>query len=70
MKGPCHIHIAEGILLLRYLWKVGLSLHSKPGNQFSSRDDLQCLELSSNCYAEIGATLDLNRVSQEISGVS
>ena len=68
--GPSHIHIAEGILLLRYLWKVGIPLQSKPENQLSSRDDMGSMELSSSCYAEIGVTLDLSRVSQGISGVA
>ena len=45
-QGPSHIPIAEGSLLLRFLWKVGLPLHSKSGNQLSSRDDMGCMELS------------------------
>ena len=35
-QGPSHIPIAEGGLLLRCLWKVGIPLQSKPGNQLSS----------------------------------
>ena len=35
-QGPSHIPIAEGSLLLRCLWKVGLPLQSKTGNQLSS----------------------------------
>ena len=31
-QGPSHIPIAEGRLLLRCLWKVGLPLQSKTGN--------------------------------------
>ena len=31
-QGPSHIPIADGILLLRCLWKVGLPLQSKLGN--------------------------------------
>ena len=31
--GPSHIHIPKGKLLLRCLWKDGLPLHSKSGNQ-------------------------------------
>ena len=40
IQGPSHIPIAEGSLLLRCLWNVGLPLQSKPGNQLSSRDNL------------------------------
>ena len=63
-QGPCHIPIAEGTLLFRCLWTVGLPLHLKPGNQLSSRDDMGCTELSSTCCAEIGDPLYLRRVSQ------
>ena len=35
-RGPFHIPISEGSLLLRCLWKVGLPLQSKSGNQLSS----------------------------------
>ena len=45
-QGPFHIPIAEGSLLLRCLWKVGLPLASKPGNQLSSQDDLGYMEHS------------------------
>ena len=62
--GPSHIPIAEGTLLLRCLWNVGLPLQSKPGNQLSSRDDLVCTEISLSCCAEIGVPLDLRWVSQ------
>ena len=31
-QSPSHIHISEGRLLLRCLWKVGLPLQSKIGN--------------------------------------
>ena len=69
-QGPSHIHIAEKKHSLRCLWKVGLPLHSKTGNQLSSRDDIGCMELSS-CYCiEIDVPLDLRRVSQGVSGVS
>ena len=68
-QGPSHIPIAEGSLLLRCLWKVGLRLQSKPGNQLSSRDHMGCTELSSTCCAELGVPLDLGRHSQGISGV-
>ena len=39
-QGPSHIHIPKGKLLLRRLWKDGLPLHSKTGNQLSSPDDM------------------------------
>ena len=68
-RDPSHIPIAEGNLLLRCLWKVGLPLQSKIGNQLSSRDDMGCMELSSCCSAEIGVPLDLRCVSQGISGL-
>ena len=67
---PSHIPIAEGRLLLRFLWKVGLPLQLKPGNQLSSQEDMGCTELSSSCCAEIGVPRDLRRVSQGISGVA
>ena len=35
-QGPSHIPIAEGRLLLRYLFKVGLTVQQNPGNQLSS----------------------------------
>ena len=66
-QGTSHIPMAEGSLLLRCLWKVGLLLQSKPGNQFSSQDDMEYTELSSSSCAEIGVSLDLRRVSQGIS---
>ena len=69
-QGPSHIPIAEGSLLLRCLWKVGIPLQSKPGNQLSSQDDLGSTELSSSCCAEIVVPLDLRRVYLEISGVA
>ena len=39
-QGHSHIPIAEGKLQLRCLWKVGLPLQSKTGNQLSSRFDM------------------------------
>ena len=69
-QGPSHIPIAEGSLLLRCLWKVGIPLQSKPGNQLSSQDDLRWTELFSSCYAETCVPLYLRRVSQGISGVA
>ena len=69
-QGPSHIPSAEGSLLLSSLWKVGIPLQSKPGNQLSSRINMRCTELSSNCCAEIVVPLDLRQVSQGISGVA
>ena len=69
-QGPSHIPFAEGSLLLRCLWKVGLPLQSIPGNQLSSRDNMKYTEHSSSCCAEIGVPLDLSQVSQGISGVA
>ena len=65
--GPSNIPIAEGRLLLRCLWKVGIPIQLKPGNQLSSREDLRCMELSSSCCAGIGVPLDFRWVSQGIS---
>ena len=39
-QGPSHIPIAERSLLLRCLWKIGIPLELKPGNQLSSRVNL------------------------------
>ena len=69
-QGPYNIPIAEGSLLLRCLWEIGIPLQLKPGNQLSPQDDLGYMELSSSCYAEIGVPLDLRRVSQGNSGVA
>ena len=55
---PSHIPIAEGSLLLSCLWKVGIPLQMKPGNQLSSRNDMWCPELSSSSRAELGVPLD------------
>ena len=63
-QGPSHLPIAEGRLLLRYLWKFGLPVQKNPGTQLSSRDDMGCMELSSCSCAEIGVPIDLRRVSQ------
>ena len=60
-----HIHIVEASLLLSCLWKLGLTLQSKPGNQPSSRDDMWCTELSSSCCAEFGVPLDFERGLRE-----
>ena len=63
-QGPSHLPIAEGRLLLRCLWKVGLPVQKNPGTQLSSSDDMGCMELSSCSCAEIGVPIDLRRVSQ------
>ena len=63
-QGTSYITIAERSLLLRCLWKVGIPLESKPGNQLSSQDDLGYMELFSSCYAELGVPLDLGRCSR------
>ena len=43
--GPTHIRIAERILLLRCLWKVGIPLVLKADNQLSFREVLGCTEI-------------------------
>ena len=52
------------------LWKVGIHLDSKPGNQLSSQHVLGYTELSSSCCAELGVPVDLGQCSQELSGVA
>ena len=69
-QGPSHIPIAERKLLLSCLWKIGLPLQLKSGNQLSSRDDMGCTELSSSCCTETDVPLDLRRLFQGISGFS
>ena len=69
-QGPSLIPIPEGKLFMRCLWKVGLPVPSKTGNQFSSRDDMGCMELSSSCCIEIDIPLALRPVSQGISRCS
>ena len=64
-QGPSHIHIPEGKLLLRSLWKVGLPLQSKTGNQLSSPDYMVLMELSSSCFTEIDVPLDVRWVSKK-----
>ena len=66
-QGSSHIHIPKGKLLLRCLWKDGLSLQSKTGNQLSSPDDMVCPDLSFCCLTEIDVPIDLRWVSQGIS---
>ena len=68
-QGNSHIHIPKGKLPLRCLWKDGLPLQSKTGNQLSSPDDMRCPDLSSCCFAEIDVPIDLRWVSQGISGL-
>ena len=68
-EGPSHLHIPKGKLLLRCLWKNGLPLQSKTGNQLSSQDDMVCPDLSSCCFNEIDVPIDLRWVSQGISGL-
>ena len=63
-QGPSHLPIAEGRLLLRCLWKVGLLVQKNPGAQLSFQDDMVCMELSSYSCAEIVVPIDLRRVSQ------
>ena len=65
-QGPFHIPIAEGRLLLRCLFKVGLTVQENPGNQLSFWDDIGCMELSSSSCAEIGVPIKWRRVSQGI----
>ena len=52
-QGPSHIHIPKGKLVLMHLWKDGLPLQSKTGNQLSFPDDMGCLVLASCCFTEI-----------------
>ena len=68
-QGPSNIPIAERSLHLRWLWKVGIPLESKPRNLLSSGDDWGYRELSSSCCAELGVHLDLGRCSPGISVV-
>ena len=68
-QGPSHIRIPKGKLLLRCLWKDGLPLQLKPGNQLSSPDDMGCPDLSSSGFTEIDVPIDLRWLSQGISGL-
>ena len=63
-----HIHIPKGKLLLRCLWKDGLPLHSKTGNQLSSPDDTGGPDLSSCSFTDIDVPIDVSWVSQGNSG--
>ena len=66
-QGPSNKHIPKGKLLLRCLWKDGLPLHSKTGNQLSSPDDMGCPGFSFCCFTETDVPIDLRWVSQLIS---
>ena len=66
---PSDIHIPKGKLLLSCLWKDGLPLQLKTGNQLSSPDDMGCPGFSSCCFTEIDVPIDLRWVSQGISGL-
>ena len=68
-QGPSHIHMPKGKLLLRCLWKDGLPLQSKTGNQLSSPDDMVCPDITMCCFNEIDVPIDLRRLSQGISGL-
>ena len=57
-QGPSHIHMPKRKLLLSCLWKDGLRLHSKTGNQLSSPDDMVCPGFSSGCFTEINVPID------------
>ena len=46
-QGLFHISFPEGKLLLKCLWKVGLSLQSKTGNILSSPEEMGCTVHSS-----------------------
>ena len=69
IQGPSHIHIPKGKLLLRCLWKDGLPLQSKTGNQHSTPDEMGCPDLSSCCFTEIEVPIDLRWVSKGIYGL-
>ena len=68
-QGPSHLHIPKGKVLLSCLWKDGLPLHSKTGNQVSSPDDMGCPGFSSCGFTEIDVPIDLRWVSQGVSGL-
>ena len=58
IQGPSHIPIAEGRLILRCFFKVGLPVQYNPGNQLSFSDDMGCMEVSSCSCAEIGVPIN------------
>ena len=68
-QGPSHIHIPKGKHLLGCLWKDGLPLQSKTGNQLSTPDDMGYPGLSSCCFTETDVPIDLRWVCQGISGL-
>ena len=68
-QGPSHIHIPKGKLLFTCLWKEGLPLHFKTGNQLSSIDKKGCPGFSSCFFTEIDVHIDFRWVSQGISGL-
>ena len=68
-QGPSHIHIPKGKLLLRCLWKDGLPLLLKTGNQLSFQDVMGCPGLSSCFFTEIDVPIDFRWVSQGNSGL-
>ena len=68
-QGASHIHIPKGKLLLRCLWKDGLTLQWKTGNKLSSPDDMGCPDLSSCCFTEIDVPIDLRWMSHGSSGL-
>ena len=69
-RGPSHIHIPEGKLLLRYLWKDWFPLQSKTWNELSSSDDMWYTDHSLGCFTEIEVPLAVRWVSQGTSGFS
>ena len=66
---PSHIPTSYRRFPLRCLWKAGLPLQSKSGNQLSSPDDMGCPDLSSCFFTEIDVPIDFRCVSQGISGL-
>ena len=68
-QGPSHIYIPKGKLLLMCLWKNGLPLQLKKGNQLSFPENMGCPDFSFCCFTEIDVPIDLRWVSQGISGV-
>ena len=67
-QGRSHIHIPKGKLLLRCLWKDGLPLQSKTGNQLSSPEYMGCPDRSSCCFTEVDVPIDLRFLSLGIFG--
>ena len=68
-RGPSHIPLAEGRLLLRCCGNVAYFFNRILGIS-SPRDDMECMELFSSPKAETGVPIDLRRVSEGISGVA